>query len=353
MKIAILTFICTYNPGTTLQAFALKYAIESLDKNVSCNLINHLHKRPGIPLFFKKPSFKTLKGWIFVKYSRKKHLSFINKYCDLSPTNPIFKESLSDFSKDYDKIIVGSDQVWNPQYCEERPMRYLLDFVECDKKKASYASSFGISELPKEYEYEFRKYLNKFSRISVREENTQRILLNQLGIKSTIVLDPTLLLGKKEWEKFITLPKESNYVFLYEVMHRPEAVEFAYNLATEKGLSVIHKNVYDYELKNRAKMWFMSPEEWMGYILKAKYVVTTSFHGTVFSLNFNKQFWVLPRPSTASRVDYILSKYGLEDRKINTTVYCETKDIDYVRVNSLLEQDRKESKDFLNKILTD
>ena len=116
---------------------------------------------------------------------------------------------------------------------------------------------------------------------------------------------------------------------------------------------MIHKNVYDYELKNRAKMWFMSPEEWMGYILKAKYVVTTSFHGTVFSLNFNKQFWVLPRPSTASRVDYILSKYGLEDRKINTTVYCETKDIDYVRVNSLLEQDRKESKEFLNKILTD
>jgi len=103
----------------------------------------------------------------------------------------------------------------------------------------------------------------------------------------------------------------------------------------------------------------MTPEEWMGYILKAKYVVTTSFHGTAFSINFNKQFFVLPRKKTSSRQDTLLGKLGLKDRKIDSAKAIDdffidsVKDIDYSIVNPLLEEERLKSLGYLKKIVFD
>lgn len=105
-----------------------------------------------------------------------------------------------------------------------------------------------------------------------------------------MVLDPTLLLNKAEWERMAKLPEEDVYIFLYEAFPNQEVIDFAKKLSKKNGLKIIHKQVHDYELKNERKYWFMSPEEWMGYILKAKFIVTTSYHGTLFSINFNKQF---------------------------------------------------------------
>lgn len=358
MKIAILTFVYSFNPGTTLQAFALQHAIESLNSGVKCFIFRQWHTKKQIPLFFKKPSWKTLKGWIYVVNARKSHLRFAEKFYHFYPSKPIYKKTdLCEMQNLFDKIIVGSDQVWNQEFCKERPMRYLLDFVEDNSKKVSYSSSFGISEVPEELKQDYMEYLDKFKYISVREESGKRIISKLLNRDVPVVLDPTLLLKKNEWEQYAKLPKEDNYIFCYEAFPNKDVVEFAQALSQKTGLKIIHKQVYDYELKNERKYWFMSPGEWMGYILKAKYVVTTSYHGTLFSINFNKQFFVLPRKQTSSRHDYVLKLFGLENRKIDMTIFNQVGvvdsigDIDYSRVMPLLEQERKKSKDYLKKIV--
>ena len=292
--------------------------------------------------------------------SKKVHLRFAEKHNHFIPRKLIYdKSDLVRLQNEFDKIIVGSDQVWNPEFCKERPMRYLLDFVNDDNKKVSYGSSFGVSDIQEELKTGFIQYLSKFKFLSVREEAGKSIINGLLGRDVPVVLDPTLLLNRNEWEQFARLPKEDNYIFLYEAFSNQEAVNFALALSRKTGLRIIHKRVHDYEMKNERQYRYMSPEEWMGYILKANYVVTTSFHGTAFSINFNKQFFVLPRQKTSSRQDTILKRLGLEDRKIDSTnmiddgFFCRIKDIDYSRVNPILEEERMKSLNYLRKIVFD
>lgn len=360
MKAAILTFVYSFNPGTTLQAFALQNAVESLDPSIECFIFRQRNAKRRVPLFLREPSWKTLKGWIYIVNARKSHLRFAEKYYHFTPKKPTYKKTdLCDLQYMFDKIIVGSDQVWNPEFCKERPMRYLLDFVEDDNKKVSYSSSFGISELPDELKQDYIEYLDKFKYISVREVGGAKIISELLKRDVPVVLDPTLLLSKTEWERMAKLPEEDDYIFLYEAFPNQEVIDFAKKLSKKTGLKIIHKQVHDYELKNKPQCWFMSPEEWMGYILKAKYVVTTSYHGTLFSINFNKQFFVLPKKETSSRQDYILKLFGLENRKIdmsqaiNIDSIDDIGDIDYSKVMPLLEEERIKSKEYLRKIIFD
>ena len=360
MRISILTFVYSKNPGTTLQAFALQHAVESLGTGIECFIFRQWDPPRKITRLLQHFSWKELKGWYYVANSVKSQLRFADKHYHFFPTEPLYnKKDLEVLRGDFDKIIVGSDQVWNPEFCKERPMRYLLDFVKDDNKKVSYGSSFGVSEIQEDLKQDFVEYLGKFKYLSVREDAGQRIIYSLLGREVPVVLDPTLLLRKEDWEKMAKLPKESDYIFLYEVFENPAAVDFAKALSKKTGLKIVHKKVHDYGLKNKRRYWFMTPEEWMGYILKAKYVVTTSFHGTAFSINFNKQFFVLPRQKTSSRQDTLLGKLGLKDRKIDSAKAIDDsfinsiKDIDYSIVNPLLEEERAKSFDYLRKIVLD
>lgn len=361
MRLVILTFVYSFNPGTTLQAFALQNAVESLGSGVDCFIFRQsIAKRYLLSLLLRRPSWKTLKGWIYVANSKKVHLRFAEKHNHFIPGKLIYdKSDLVRLQNDFDKIIVGSDQVWNPEFCKERPMRYLLDFVSDDNKKVSYGSSFGVSVVQEEFKSDYIQFLSRFKYLSVREEAGKSIINNLLGRDVPVVLDPTFLLNRKEWEQFAILPQEDNFIFLYEAFSNQEAVSFALALSRITGLRIVHKQVHDYEMKDERQYRYMSPEEWMGYIIKAKYVVTTSFHGTAFSINFNKQFFVLPRKKTSSRQDTILKRLGLEDRKIDSTVlnddgfFYRIKDIDYSRVNPILEEERMKSLNYLRKIVFD
>lgn len=358
MRIAILTFVYSKNPGTTLQAFALQHAVESLGTGIKCFIIRQWAPPRKITWLLRHLSWKELKGWFYVANSVKSQLRFADIHYHFFPATPLYKKSdFKTIKLDFDKVIVGSDQVWNPEFCKERPMRYLLDFVNDDNKKVSYGSSFGVSEVQEDLKQDFIDYLGKFKYLSVRENAGQKIIHELLGRDVPVVLDPTLLLNKETWKKIVKLPKETDYIFLYEVFENPAAVDFALALSRKTGLKIIHKRVHDYALKNKSRYWFMTPEEWMGYIMNARYVVTTSFHGTAFSINFNKQFFVMPRQKTSSRQDTLLRKLGLENRKVGTTqnlddaFFCNIKDIDYSKVNSLLEQERINSINYLRKIV--
>ena len=202
MRISILTFVYSKNPGTTLQAFALQHAVESLGTGIECFIFRQWDPPRKITRLLQHFSWKELKGWYYVANSVKSQLRFADKHYHFFPTEPLYnKKDLEVLRGDFDKIIVGSDQVWNPEFCKERPMRYLLDFVKDDSKKVSYGSSFGVSEIQEDLKQDFVEYLGKFKYLSVREDAGQRIIYSLLGREVPVVLDPTLLLRKEDWEK--------------------------------------------------------------------------------------------------------------------------------------------------------
>lgn len=353
MKIAIFTFGHSFNCGTSLQAFALQKTIQRLDPDGDCVLINHYTKKPDrIPLFVRKPSIKYLKGYIYLKGARKAQRDFLNNNAVVRPKKPLMKDELSAYVRDFDYVIAGSDQVWNPVFTPgEHPLRFLLDFVEDDNKKLAYAPSLGVKELPEAYIEEFQYYLKKFKHLSVRETAGQELINRLTGICPPVVVDPTFLLNKEEWSQYKTLLNKKDYIFLYEKEANPELEQFAYKLGEKKGLKVIRKRYADLALEDDCGLWFIHPGHWIDLIANASYVVTSSFHGVAFSINFNKQFFVLNSGSTSSRVDELLNRFNLQSRRVGLEAQDVDEQIDYSKINTALDEWRKHSFDILSAFL--
>lgn len=351
MKTAILTFGHSYNSGTTLQAFALQKAIEKIDVGGSCDIINHWTKKPSVPLFLTHPSIKHLKGYVYLKGARRAQSEFLAEYASLRPDRPLLKDDLASFCSQYDRVVVGSDQVWNPQFTPgENPLRFLLDFIDDNEKKVAYAPSFGVKSLPEMYLDAFKQCLNKFNHLSVREHAGQEIIANLTGSHPPVVADPTLLLTESDWSRYIKTAAIGNYIFLYEKNENPKLESFAESLSKRTGLKIVRKRYEDLALNDSMDNWFIGPGEWLGLMKGASFVVTSSFHGVAFSLNFRKQFYVLPSSDTSSRVDELLDRFDLEDRRIQGEV-TGVQSIDYSEVGPILERWRNESLSILSGFL--
>ena len=253
---------------------------------------------------------------------------------------------------DHDKIIVGSDQVWN-YGCSGSDETFLLPDIET--KKYSYAASFGAAELPEKQVPFFKEQLSKFRYISVREKTGQEICKKQLGLSAEVVLDPTLLLTKEEWaERFHIQSKSKKYILVYSLGISVPLKNVARKMSKILGLpiyniSVIVKDFFgDKVIKNAG------PKEWVELFHNAAFVVTDSFHGTAFSVNFNKPFYAFANNERASRIVDLLDTLGLQNR-LNPTLEEVNPDteIDYVSVNKKLEVERKKSIAFIEKIIND
>lgn len=295
------------------------------------------------------------------KLRNKRFEEFHEKYNHLTSSVYPSVRSLYDAKFDYDVLCIGSDQVWNYE------KGYSLEpFFACfDKngtKKISYASSIGLSFLSKEAERVFKKELSGFAHLSVREQQASELLENLLDRDVDVVLDPTLILDNKEWlevAKFDMCPKEK-YILVYIVTIKPcdYVLEVARHIAKERNLKIVRicRDAYPEHSGNDVQeILTAGPSDFVGLFANAEFVVTNSFHGTVFSINFSKSFYsvIKSQHSTNSRLTSILKKLNLENRILPVgSPLPKISDVDYTIPAENLKEERLHSLEYIQKALS-
>ena len=353
-KIGILTVHSNANPGSMLQAYALQTSIIKVkDEQSDCEIINYM-----IPDLFWNRSKGSLLPiriyiWLHFHLANKKYLKFGDNYLKLIPVKRIKPNELSTYANKYDTIVVGSDQIWNTRAGAYWDPNYLLDWVGDKTRKIAYAASFGTDDLEIVWQERFKKSLQSYHALSVREYNGVDIINGFIDKPVEWVLDPTLLLNKEEWSKIAVKPKETNYIFVYCINRSAKTEQLIREMSAKTGMEVIQCSVGLKSLMRGVKtIRFTSPEEWMGYMLYSNYAVVSSFHGTAFAINFNKQFIVDTGDYRGSRMKSILKLFSLEDRMITNDMQLgKIKDIDFNPVNDKLQLERSKSMNYLSEAL--
>lgn len=376
-KIGIITILNVNNYGAELQAFALHHKLKLL--GYQNEIINYLfYKNPKYrnelkakPLFKQTPISKLKEfvlKWIdkysiftnpgIAKVRAKRFSEFHGMYTKTSKVYHSYSE-LYDATHDYDTFIVGSDQVWNPNnHTNIEP--YYLTFAPEKAKKISYASSFGVGSISKAYHQTYKGLFNNLDFISTREVDGVKLIKDITGKDAIHVVDPTLLLTKQEWEK-ILVPYESSepYILMFVFKNSKYVLDLALHLQQQTGYKIIRvcKNEMRVEPDSKIiNIRDMGPREFLGLYQKAAIVLTTSFHGSIFSLIFEKPFYTITPGSknNNSRQQSLLAMVGLEDRLIEEGAPfpdIRVMEISYETVKSILEHKRVDSIQFLQEAI--
>lgn len=317
MKIGILTFCNAYNLGAALQAFSLQKALEETDQNVElidyrCKAIESMHKlRPVFhgEIGLKSRAYNIIHNTVFfprrVRYKRFQR--------DAKRSRKYTRENIKEANGLYDMFITGSDQVFNLKLTGD-DSTYYLDFV--DKGiKASYAASLGIY-LPDQRK-RYQQYLKPFDYLSVRENSAAEIFEKELGIEAEVMPDPVFLHTAEEWKKLMGVSNVTKYkyVLVYSLVENEELYAIANKVAKDKGLKVFAVTKALRPM-GRADKYLRNtgPKEFIELIANADYVVTNSFHGTAFSIIFEKQFTTLMPPLAPERIRDLLQVTNLSGR---------------------------------------
>lgn len=353
MKIALLTIWHCYNYGAELQTYATVKYLQKHGHDVKV-----IDFREGDSL---NPGFKDKVLNIIRKFTKtdKKFNSFWRKYIPLTEMHYKSLEELRNNPPVADMYLIGSDQVWNEDITHERAPLYFLDFGDSKTLRASYASSIGKAEWNGSQELTeiVSKILPTYKGISCREKSGVKLLQDIFGVNVTRVLDPTLLHGS--YPELTGSIKESNMLVYYPLTVNPQIERFSKDLSLKLGLDFVNTNKQTM-ITNTVAWDRPSIEEWVKNIASSHFVVTPSFHGLAFSLIYHKQFIIIKNSQNTnrqSRMVDLLSELGLEDRFFDcvedaTIARIWEKTIDYAIIDQKLEAMRKESMDYLNKILS-
>ena len=354
IKVGILTFHDAHNYGAVLQAYALKKYISKLE-GVTVKIINYHHY--NIPDGFPKKRIinKVTPDKIERhRYSEKDHymrwdkfdkfIKYLVDYEDRVYTNEAELEKL-----DIDVWISGSDQIWNTDITRGFNKGFFLDF-NTRGKKVTYAVSMGIPKLEEKYEDEFKKCLNNIDCISVREDSLMQYT-NRFTKKDVYkVVDPTLLLNKEDYnDLFEDYKIKEKYLLIYALGPDERLEKIAKMKAKDKKLKIIEINDYKEKIHFCEQISNAGPGEFITLIKNADCVVTNSFHGTIFSIIFEKDFYTITRLNRNSRMENILDIVDMRDRLIDDPAEIKNVKIqDYRKAKDNLLKEVQKSKDFLN-----
>ena len=332
MKIGIITlYYNSKNYGGVLQAYALCKAIERqisekdsveqicyIAKKNSC--FQHITKwiKSGIKFFFPNKR----KQMLLLEKRDREFKNFTNKF--IKHSKKVYtKNNIIESVEDYDIFIAGSDQVWNPIIYDEV---YRLDFVPKNKIKISYAASVSQYSLNDSEKDIFTNTLSGYKGISVREDQAITILQPLTNNKVNLVLDPTLLLSVEEWDSLATkrFVKEK-YIFVYFLDVKFNKIDIIKDIAINKGWKIVniaHIN-FNSELYNISDICLpkVSPQQFISLIKYAECVFTDSFHATVFSNIYKKNFYVFRREEyseMAVRIESLLKIFENENRFLDS-----------------------------------
>ena len=271
-------------------------------------------------------------------------------------------EQLREQSKKYTAVMVGSDQLWSPSGITSN--FYNLMFADDNTVKISYATSFGVSQINPKYHKIYNTFLNRLDFISVRENSGKKIVEELSPNKAEVVCDPVILLDAEQWLKEIPNKRlyDEPYIFAYFLGKSAEYRDAVTKFAKQKGLKIVtepHMDSYNKADENFGDYtpFDIGPAEFVNLIRNAEYVFTDSFHGSVFSMLYQKQFLVFNRysdnssSSKNSRIDSFCKNYGLSDRRYNVNIDDVENKINYEDVLGKVDEHRQKSKAFLDRAL--
>ena len=370
-KIGTLTFHVAHNYGAMLQAYALPKAVESL--GYSCEVIHycfpyiyewgHVQKLPelcrkhgviGGGLRYVK---RLLKGTYNPKRRENKFERFIYDVMPVSRKEYHSPAEMSDM--DYDAILFGSDQIWNAKLTGGIATEFVGGFHCLEKtRKIAYAASCGRSSFNQEEKDAYYPLLKDFCGLGIREQGFCQSLCDD-GFPAKQVLDPTLLLTKEKWREMVQKTKYKvvlpvkPYLLVYVFDEDPSVYKLVDALSEEYGLEVC---VICYQMKDEIKGYHIydncGPADFVRLFADATMVVTTSFHGTVFSVLFERDFLCVPHPTLHERTDSLLSLLGLDDRNYKPDInILERTPIDWSQVGRKLREYRNASLQFIKEAI--
>lgn len=362
MKIGIITLFRGLNYGACLQAFSTAEFLKR--NNISVQLIDY--RRPKWESAHNLRKFRLAKKikFCFINYilhinakleiiNWKKEKRFRDFILLLPITEPY--TNISDLSKNehlFDTYISGSDQIWNPKIMGsiDEIAPYFLSFIEKNKKKISYASSMGGYKYNQNEKNKIKNWLELFSSISVRENFSKMQLEDEMTKNVEVVLDPIFLLSKDQWSGIESpLKLDFEYILVYAVGQVEKCIEYAKAISKRTNLKVI--NISSGLLKKgvHKNIRGVGPKEFLWLIRNARYVVTSSFHGVAFSINFNRDFFCVYDKVLSIRSLDLLERLEMRNRVVENIEYLiNTKlDIDHSLYKDYLEVLRKKSQKFL------
>ena len=311
MKAGILTFHEADNYGAVLQAYALQQTLGKLGADSEFVTSDAVPKAPETAsgpaaIFMKKIQAEGAKRSALFE-------AFRNNSLRCAPRVP--KAELKSCNEMFDAFIAGSDQIWNFRI-PGADERYFLPFAD-EGKRYSYAASFGAEEMPAQAKNWCAAQLSKFTEISVREESGRAIVQTLTGRDACVCLDPTLLLEPSEWRAMATPAQSGEYVLLFLLRYDEELVRAAKEEAQNRGVELRTVTASFLPQFGFANWSGTGPSEWVGLFAGASCVFTNSFHGTVFSLMFERPLRVAKMSgelaSRNGRIEELLARAGLAE----------------------------------------
>lgn len=351
-KVAIITINNTaVNYGGILQNYSTYNVIRQLGYNPTTliyerctpekrDLLKEILFRIGLEKF-KQNALQNRK----IRYFNEFRKSYIPS-CNVKKTR-----NLSD---KYEYFITGSDQVWNVNWlsCTLRKEMSFLTFTE-KRKKVCFAPSFGIDKIPNEWKKFVTDSLMDMNEISVREEAAAKIVEELTGKKAEILIDPTLMLNKEEWNKISKCPQNIDcrnpYILTYFLGNRTEKI----HKDSAEYSNKLNANIYNLMDSSQEDLFLCGPREFLYLVAHAKLILTDSFHACVFSFIFGKPFLVYSREGEEqgmfSRINTLLKKFHLERKYVGSNLKNELLECEYQSGYEILDKEQKKVIDFLKK----
>lgn len=368
-KVGIITFHNSYNCGSMLETYAIHKYIEKCD--IDSEIVNFSSdgQKEMYSTFSKNSNLKNIvKNLIILPHKKRidlnnrKYEEFKNKYFKLSEE---YSEN-SIINDNYVVTIAGSDQIWNITIPDSNDA-YFLNWVT-QSRKVAYAPSFGARNILKysSNPEKYAKYLKNFDALSIREANGKKWINDLIGVDVPILIDPTLLLDRTDYEKIIddrNTPKE-DYIFFYCPSFNPEICKFVKQISKKYKLPVIAWSTKSYYKKFIFRFGFElpkyeSPSVYLSLIKNAKLIFTTSFHGTIFSTVFKKKFYTIKNGGMYGdddRVLTLLTQLDLFDRLIPYEYdekFDYLKDVDYSKYDKKVNELRKNAMNYIKENIED
>lgn len=376
MKIGILThFHKSINYGGVLQAYALCKHLEKQGHTVQQILYTAQVRRLDPPELTLKDKYQKIIKRIQRRYNASRNIAVKKRMESLffpfrdfvsHTENEYTKQNITDIAEEFDIIIAGSDQIWNPDWYDGT---YMLDFVGPSVSKISYAASMGVSTLTQQQKKTYKEHLGSLKKISVRETEAAEILSEALEREVEVCVDPTLLLSAEDWDEIAGKKKTGErYVFLYMLGDDIKVKKLAEKFAKQKSLRLVfipdligEYRPSDKKLKGEA-VTDATPNDFISLIKHADYIFTDSFHACVFSLLYKKEFFAFERcaaQKTGSRIRNLTEMFACADRFCATekerslNYLTECPPIDYFSQKPLFEKAKQSSAQFLDMSISD